>query len=78
MKGSLIVIKWCLRHVKLYVLEGSTINGNVIVTTSLLNVENIALCHMFLDYMNENSLAKLSKKELIYGQIGEFKFMSTT
>ena len=72
-KDSLMVMNGLLKHIKLYVLEGSIVIGDANVTSSLLDLENIKLWHMHLDYMSENSLVKLSKKGMIDCRISKLK-----
>ncbi|KAH1081761.1 hypothetical protein J1N35_021522 [Gossypium stocksii] len=68
-KGSLIVIKGQRKTTKLYVLQGSTVTGDVAVTSSSLSDDDITrLWHMLLGHMTENDMAVLSKKGLLDGQ----------
>ncbi|KAG8478014.1 hypothetical protein CXB51_027814 [Gossypium anomalum] len=68
-KGSLVVMKWQRKIAKLYVLQGSTVTGDVAVASSSLSNDDITkLWHMRLGHMSENGMAELSKKGLLDGQ----------
>ena len=71
-KGFLVVMKGCLRHAKLYVLEGSTIIGDTTMTS--FELDKTTLWHLQLGHMSENGLAELSKRGLIDGWIGKLEF----
>ncbi|KAG8500597.1 hypothetical protein CXB51_004498 [Gossypium anomalum] len=65
-KGSLVVIKEKKKTAKLYVLQGSTVIGNVVVTSSSLSDDDITkLWHMHLGHMSENDMSELSKRGLL-------------
>ena len=59
-----------------YVLQDSTVTGDVVVDTpSLSNGDVTRLQHMPLGHMNENGMAELSKRGLLNGQgINKLKF----
>ncbi|KAK5825129.1 hypothetical protein PVK06_019933 [Gossypium arboreum] len=62
-KGSLVEMKGPRKTAKLYVLQGSTITGDTIVTSSsLLDDDVTRLWHMRLGHMNENNMEELSKR----------------
>ena len=53
----------------LYVLQGSTITRYVVVASRSLSKEDIKkLWHMHLGHINENGMAKLSRRGLLDGQ----------
>ena len=78
-KGSLVVMKGQRKIAKLYVLQGSTVNGDAAVASSSLSDDDITkLWHMRLGHMSENGMAKLSKRGLLDGQgICKLNFVST-
>ncbi|KAG8496806.1 hypothetical protein CXB51_007977 [Gossypium anomalum] len=54
---------------KLYVLQGSTVTGDAVVTSSSLSDDDITkLWHMRLGHMSENGMTELSKRGLLDGQ----------
>ncbi|KAG8483366.1 hypothetical protein CXB51_022321 [Gossypium anomalum] len=67
-KGSLVVMKGQRKTAKLYVLQGSTITGDVAVASCSLSDDDITkLWHMRLGHMSENSMVELSKRGLLDG-----------
>ena len=53
----------------LYVLQGSTVIGDVVVASRSLSEDDITkLWHMRLRHMRENGMAELSRRGLIDGQ----------
>ena len=57
------------RFANLYVLQGSTVTSDVVVTTSSLSDENVTrLLHKGLGHMSENGMTALSMRGLIDGQ----------
>ncbi|KAG8492533.1 hypothetical protein CXB51_009766 [Gossypium anomalum] len=75
-KASFIVMKGQRKIAKLYVLQGFTITGDAIVTSSSLSDDNVTrLWHMRLGHMSENSIVELTKRRLLDGQgISKLKF----
>ncbi|KAG8493611.1 hypothetical protein CXB51_011778 [Gossypium anomalum] len=68
-KGSLVVMKWQRKTVKLYVLQGSIVTGDVAVASSSLSDDDITkFWHMCLGHMSENGMVELSKRGLLDGQ----------
>ncbi|KAG8498899.1 hypothetical protein CXB51_005256 [Gossypium anomalum] len=68
-KGSLVVMKGQRKIAKLYVLQGSTVTGDVVVASSSLSDDDITkLWHMRLGHMSENGMTELSKRGLLDGQ----------
>ncbi|KAG8483801.1 hypothetical protein CXB51_022649 [Gossypium anomalum] len=68
-KGSLVVMKGQRKTVKLYVLQGSTVTGDVAVASSSLSDDDIIkLWHMRLGHISENGMVELSKRGLLDGQ----------
>ncbi|KAG8486777.1 hypothetical protein CXB51_020123 [Gossypium anomalum] len=68
-KGSLVVMKGQRKTAKLYVLQGSTVTGDVAVASSSLSDDDITkLWHMRLGHMSENGMVELSKRGLLDGQ----------
>ena len=53
----------------LYVMQGSTVTGDVVVAScSLLDDEITKLMHMCLGHMGENGMVELSRRGLLDGQ----------
>ncbi|KAG8491535.1 hypothetical protein CXB51_014880 [Gossypium anomalum] len=75
-KGSFIVMKGRRKTAKLYVLQGSTVTGDVAVaSSSLLDDDITKLWHMRLGHISENGMANLSKRGLLDRQgICKLKF----
>ncbi|KAG8491200.1 hypothetical protein CXB51_014356 [Gossypium anomalum] len=68
-KGSFIVMKGQRKTVKLYVLQGSTVTGDVAVASSSMSDNDITkLWHMRLGHMGQNGMVELSKRGLLDGQ----------
>ena len=68
-KGALVVMKVHQKTTMLYVLQGFTITGDVVVASPLLSEDDITkLWHMRLGHMSENGMAELSRRELLDGQ----------
>ncbi|KAG8486119.1 hypothetical protein CXB51_019467 [Gossypium anomalum] len=68
-KGSLIVMKGQRKTAKLYVLQGSTVTGDVAVASSSLSDDDITkIWHMRLGHMSENDMVELSKRGFLDGQ----------
>ena len=67
-KGALVMMKRQKRSANLYVLQGSTVTGDVAVTaSSLLDDDVIMLWHMRLGRMSENAVTELSRRGLLDG-----------
>ena len=65
-KGALVVTKVHQKTTNLYVLQGCTITGDVVVSSlSLLKDEK--LWHIRLGHMSENGMVELSKRGLLDG-----------
>ena len=75
-KGSLVVMKGLKKTASLYVLQGSTITGDVAVaSSSMSDSDATSLWHMRLGHMSENGMVELSKRGLLDGQsITKLKF----
>ncbi|KAG8474366.1 hypothetical protein CXB51_034141 [Gossypium anomalum] len=68
-KVSLIVMKGQRKTAKLYVLQGSTVIGDVVVAfSSLSNNDVTKLWHMRLGHMSENNMIELCKIRHLDGQ----------
>ncbi|KAG8478786.1 hypothetical protein CXB51_028618 [Gossypium anomalum] len=68
-KGFFIVMKGQRKTIKLYVLQGSTVTGDVAIASSSLSDDDITkLWHMCLGHMSENGMVELSKRGLLDGQ----------
>ena len=73
-KGALVVMKGKKIN-GLYTLQGSTIIGAIVVSTSESIIETTRLWHMRLGHMSEKGLTILSKRGLLDGQkTGELNF----
>jgi hypothetical protein len=67
-KGSLVVMKGNLKSANLYLLQGITILGNVVVISKALSDSNATkLWHMRFGLMSELVLVELSKRGLLDG-----------
>ena len=68
-KGALIVMKGQKRTANLYVLQGTTIIGDVVVASkSMTDCDVTRLWHMRLGNMSENGMTELSRRGLLDGQ----------
>lgn len=68
-KGALVVMKVDLKSANLYHLQGTTITGDVNVTSNKSSVSDTTnLWHMRLGHMSELGLSVLSKRGLLDGQ----------
>ena len=78
-KGALVLMKGHQKTAMLYVLQGSTVRGDVDVASRSLSEDDITkIWHMHLEHMNENDMAKLSRRGLLDGQKTSYSFVSTT
>ena len=67
-KGTLVVMKGHQKTAMLYVLQGSTITGDVVIASRSLSEDDITnLLHMRLRHMNENGMVELSRNGLLDG-----------
>ena len=67
-KGGLVVMKGHQNTAMLYVMQGSTIIGDVVVASRSLSEDDIMkLCHMHLRHMSENGMVELSRRVLLDG-----------
>ena len=68
-KGALIVMKGHQKTTMLYVLQGSTVIGDVVVASRSLSGDDITkLWHICLRHVSENDRAELSRRRLLDGQ----------
>ena len=64
--GALVVMKGHQKITMLYVLQGSTVTGDVVVASrSLLEDDITKLWHMCLGHMSENGMVELSRRGLL-------------
>ena len=65
-KGALVVMKGHQKTTMLYVLQGSTVTRDDVITSrSLLEDDITKLWHMSLGHMSENGMAELSRRGLL-------------
>ena len=65
-KGALVVMKGHQKTALLYVMQGSTITGDVVVTSHSLSEDDITkLWHKRLGHMSENGMAEFSRRGLL-------------
>ena len=68
-KGALVVMKGHQKTAMLYVLQGATVTGDVVVASRSLSDDDITKpWHMRLGHMSENGMAELSRRGLLDGQ----------
>ena len=68
-KGALVMIKGHQKNAMLYVMQGSTVIGDVVVTSRSLSKDDIMkLWHMRLGHMSKNGMAEFSRRGLLDGQ----------
>ena len=68
-KEALVMIKGHQKAAMLYVMQGSTIIGDVVVASRSLSKDDIMkLWHMRLGHMSKNGMAELSRRGLLDGQ----------
>ena len=67
-RGAFVVMKCTKQYGRLYVLQGSTVTGDVFVSTSSLSDTDLTqLWHMHLGHMSEICMVELSKRQLLGG-----------
>ena len=68
-KGALVVMKGYQKIAMLYVLQGSIITGDAIISSHSLSEDDITkLWHMCLGHMSENGMAELRRRGLLDGK----------
>ena len=67
-KRVIVVMKGHQKTTMLYVLQGSTVTGDVTVASHSLSGDDITkLWHMRLEHMSENGMTELSRRGLLDG-----------
>ena len=67
-KEALVVMKGHQKTAMLYVLQGATITGDVVVASRSLSEDDITkLWHIRLRHMSENGMTELSRRGLLDG-----------
>ena len=67
-KGALVVVNGPQKTAMLYVLQGSTVIGDVVASRSLSKDDIMKLWHMRLNHMSENGMTEFSRRGLLNGQ----------
>ena len=68
-RSTLVVMKGYKSSTQMYILHGSRVIRDAVVSTSPLTDDEITkLWHMRLGHMSENGMVELSKRELFDGQ----------